>query len=163
MKNRNKSNVNYKLSGSGWADFTIFDGVQTHQFAVTYMHDSLLELSEATIRLLLGSKNRSVSFLDEPGELKMELEKTSDLVITVKGKWYKDYYSWNLVSSEDYKELFYFETDLIQFSKSVLWNMDEIWNEYGSSGYKAKWQNTPFPHSNYLKLKELLHGNNDTK
>ena len=63
--------IAYQLHDAGWASVTVKYGEESHQQAVSYLHDSLKDLCNLALALQSGASitEAKVLFLDEPGEL----------------------------------------------------------------------------------------------
>ncbi|MDZ7754853.1 hypothetical protein [Rhodohalobacter sp.] len=71
--------------------FTLQTSDDLIEISVSYLHNSLRELTEAALKLSKGIKQVEVSFVDEPGEhrLVIKIEKDDKLMADV--QWYKNW------------------------------------------------------------------------
>lgn len=70
-----KNKINYLLGDAGWATLKIVTDSKTFEFDISYLYDSLSELSSSAVKLNGSVSNYSVSFMSEPGTFKMDLIK----------------------------------------------------------------------------------------
>lgn len=146
----------YDLGSAGWASVTISDDSHSATMAVSYLHDSLGELTNAMNLLLKGGVESRTIFMEEPGEHLMSLINRRDDELEIEVRWFKDWASWNMNSKKDYDVVFKQTTSLFEFANKVCDNLDNIYFNEGIEGYKEKWIEHDYPLSAYLKLKKLL-------
>ena len=68
----------YHLDGAGWATATIANDGQQRHMTVSYLSDSLYEMTQAAICLCEGAASVRFSFDDEPGEHRCIITRISD-------------------------------------------------------------------------------------
>ncbi|MFY0654657.1 MAG: hypothetical protein JXQ96_21670 [Cyclobacteriaceae bacterium] len=146
----------YNLGSAGWADATISEGKDSATMTVSYLHDSLGELTDAMNLLIKGGKESRTVFMDEPGEHLMSLINSKDDELEIEVRWFDDWASWDMHSKKDYKVVFKRTTSLYEFANKVCDNLDRIYIKEGTEGYKEKWVEHDYPLNSYLKLKKLL-------
>ncbi|QSE99004.1 hypothetical protein [Fulvivirga lutea] len=146
----------YNLDSAGWADATISEGTDSETMTVSYLHDSLGELTDAMNLLLKGGKESQTIFMSEPGEHLMSLINPKDDLLEIEVRWFKDWASWNMHSKTDYEVVFKRTTSLFDFANKICDNLERIYIKEGIEGYKEKWVEHDFPMNSYLKLKKLL-------
>lgn len=146
----------YNLGDAGWADATISEGNDSATMIVSYLHDSLRELADAMNLLLKGGKESRTIFMDEPGEHLMSLINPKDDELEIEVRWFKDWASWDMHSKKDYEIVFKRTTSLYEFANKVCDNLERIYIDEGTDGYKEKWVEHEFPVNAYLKLKKQL-------
>jgi len=146
--------LTYSLSGKGWATLQVCNKNEQHTFIVSYLHDSLKELSEATLQLMDKKEKALVSFMDEPGELQLEMVKHKETgMIRITGRGYEN--TFGSFNNESFSILFSFEVRLFSFAKAVFLVMDAIYSEGGMKGYLEKWGMHDFPIENYKLLQKV--------
>lgn len=150
---------NYILENAGWAKVLIGKEQQWVEMTVSYLHNSLEELINGFTCLLQNEvTERTVVFMDEPGEHHLILKKEGEqLIITV--KWYDDWTSWGMYPKEKHTVVFEGKTTVFDFAKQVEISLDTVYLENGTAGYKAKWIEHDFPFYKYKKMKKLLSNN----
>ncbi len=146
----------YNLGEAGWAHATISERNNSVTMTVSYLHDSLGELANAMNLLLKGGKESQTIFMDEPGEHLMLLINPKDDELRIEVRWFKDWASWDMYSKKDYEVVFKRTTSLYEFANKVCDNLESIYINEGTDGYKKKWVEHEFPLNSYLKLKKLL-------
>lgn len=151
-----KPKLIYELQNAGWAALKIDDGNRTFQYSVSYLYDSLCELSVTTVQLVKEGKSGSVIFMNEPGELQLDIENMNTGQVRLTGKWYEDWASWDMFPEDKFQIVFAFEMSLIDFATDVLLNLESLYINHGIEGYLEKWVEHEFPLKNYLRLKKLI-------
>ena len=69
--------IEYNLVGRGWAEFLVeIDDQQIHLIA-SYLSDSLADLLDAVTGTLRGSDKATASFIEEPGEHRLQFKRVS--------------------------------------------------------------------------------------
>ena len=149
----------YELHDAGWAALKVYDGKREFHYAVSYLYDSLCELSVVTINLLKNGESASVIFMDEPGELQLEIDNLKAGRIKLIGKWFDDWASWGMYPKDRFQIVFVFEMNLNDFAAGVLLNLESIYIDYGVEVYLEKWQEHEFPLQDYLRLKKRINEN----
>ena len=146
----------YNLEDAGWANAIISEGNDSATVIVSYLHDSLGELTGAVNLLLKGGQESRTIFMDEPGEHLMSLINPKEDELEVELRWFDDWASWDMQSKKDYEVVFKRTVSLLEFANQVCDNLDHIYINEGTDGYKEKWIEHDFPLDAYLKLKKLL-------
>lgn len=93
--------LSYILKNAGWAVLEISDGDKTLSFDISYLHDSLKNLAESAIDLKTKSE-KSVVFMDEPGEHWLVLKRDGNNTIKYELRWCEDWANWNLINEGKY-------------------------------------------------------------
>lgn len=152
--------IRYTIEGAGWALLHIEYGTEGHEFSVSYLYDSLSDLSKKTIDLINKSASKvEVIFMDEPGELRLELIRNNNETIQIIGKWSDEWLGELNNLSTEYEMKFNYEVEFKLFAQLVYEILDSIYKEFGVEGYKEKWINHEFPLENYLKIKSFISEN----
>ena len=146
-------NFEYKLTGAGWALATLEMGTQKIEMTVSYLHDSLANLTEVLLILMQAPSSGSVVFMEEPGEHEMILTRTNDQ-LEIEIKWFDDWASWDMYPKDQFKSVLktkenFWEAYTI-FKKAI----ESVLNEHGLDGYKDKWGEHDFPEMELLELKK---------
>lgn len=144
--------IDYKIENAGWALVTIGNGENQDCFGVSYLHDSLKELANSALKIK-DKDSQSVIFMDEPGELKLVLERTLDTKLNFELRWFKDWASWNMISEDDYEVIMTGETTVPSYVNQVRSVLMKIYDEIGPDLYRKKWIKHDFPINEYEKLK----------
>lgn len=144
--------LNYILEDAGWAILEINNGEKIIKLDISYLHDSLKNLSESAIELKI-KKEKFVIFMNEPGEHWLILKKNEKNEIEYELRWYEDWANWNLINEEKYEVKMSGKTTLPKYINEVRMNLIKIYDEFGIKDYKKKWIQHEFPLSEYEKLK----------
>lgn len=141
-------NLNYILENDGWAILEIDNGEEVLQLNISYLHDSLQNLAASAIDLKTKFE-KSVIFMDEPGEHWLVLKKDDSGTINYELRFYQNYASWNLINSENYTIKLKGATTLSKYINEVRKNLIQIFEEFGAKNYKEKWGKHEFPIKEY--------------
>ncbi len=147
--------IDYKLTGSGWAECTIADGGQSCTVTASYLSDAFGDLVLSAVALLHWFNALSFSFVEEPGEFRWVFTSKQDNEIELKildcSKRDRD------LPSDDEGELL-FQTVFARekFGNAVLDAGKNLLGEYGEAGYLEKWVEYPFPTESLNELTRLL-------
>ena len=144
--------IEYKVENAGWATTYIGNGEKTEKFAVSYLRDSLKELANSAIEIR-EKDYKSVTFMDEPGEHVLILNRRGEKIIDYELRWYKDWLSWNLVDENDFELVLKGQTTLPKYINQIRKVLNEIMTELGLKKYKEKWIEHDFPMEEYGKIK----------
>lgn len=133
----------YELLGAGWAHAVLDDGVDRLEMVVSYLSDALLDLTEATISLLLGVDDVTFVWEDEPGGYHWRLQAiNTDLDLTV--------------VSDPSGHRFHTNCPIQRFARQVLQQLWTIYRDFGPDGYRTRWVAHDFPLTQYRRLESLL-------
>jgi len=143
--------ISYIVEDAGWAEIAISDGDGKIAQDVSYLHDSLRDLAELAIDMSSGAKTAKATFMDEPGELQLVLNK-DEKHIAFEARWFKDWESWGLSSPSDYDVLLKGETTVERIVEQVTDILTKIHESIGPSKYKEMWVEHEFPLEQYRKL-----------
>ncbi len=147
--------IDYKLTGSGWAECTIADGEQSCTVTASYLSDAFGDLVLSAVALLHWFNALSFSFQEEPGEFRWVFNTKSNNEIEL--KILDPYYANRLRPSADGGQLI-FQTAFTRetFGNAVLETGKKLLEEYGEAGYLEKWVEYPFPTESLSELGRLL-------
>ena len=76
--------IDYKLTGSGWAECTIADGEQSCTVTASYLSDAFGDLVLSAVALLHWFNSLSFSFEEEPGEFRWVFTSVPDNKVELK-------------------------------------------------------------------------------
>ncbi len=143
--------LTYKLTGSGWAEAEVSDGVEQLHIIISYIGRSIEAAADAAIALLQTADRSEFLWLDEPGCTQWTLEKQADhLQITIA--------IWNdrmePRGAPAYKVLSISTTPL-KFAIQVWDALRHLLEEHGVEGYEQNWRRA-FPLDKYRKLDQLI-------
>lgn len=70
--------IDYRLSGTGWADATVSDGEASAELSASYLADALGDLLRAVVALTEGAAEARCSWAEEPGEYRWIFARRGD-------------------------------------------------------------------------------------
>ena len=70
--------IDYRLTGSGWADCTVRADGKACEISASYLSDALGNLVLAAVAVLAGAHSISVGFDEEPGEYRWAVVRTDN-------------------------------------------------------------------------------------
>ena len=142
----------YKLTGHGWADATISDGVTEAQLTASYLSDALRDLVEAVVSLMQGADRAMCLWLGEPWEHHWILERQGDDVgVTI--VWFD--YPCSQSLNERGKVIFSTRCGLRKFAMILLNQLWQLLKDWGIDGYRTRWGHA-FPMVEYRTLEEMI-------
>ena len=145
-------NLNYILENAGWAIIEINNGEKIIKINISYLNDSLQNLAESAIEIRNKSE-KTVVFMDEPGEHWLILKKKENNELHYELRYYEDWASWNLISEDNYKIKIKGVTTITNYINEVRNNLVNIYEKHGIENYKLKWIEYEFPIEEYNKLR----------
>ena len=145
--------INYRLTGPGWAECTLrVDGAQVTVTA-SYLSDSLDDLASAIAASLRGHPHSTASFKEEPGEFRWIFEPLPEGRVRVRIFQFDDLCG---QPDEEGKQIFQAECRLRTLAGAMVSVLQGLEEKYGVDGYRAKWINHDFPMRRLIELQELL-------
>ncbi|WP_221029978.1 hypothetical protein [Actomonas aquatica] len=148
------TNLHYTLVGTGWAEAVLDHDGESVAVSASYLSDALGDLARAAIAVVRGTGEVSFSFAEEPGEYRWILRKQSPghhrlTLLEFDKLWGNRPDSAGTLLGE-----FTFES--VEFGGMVLRTLAEVERMYGVSGYKERWVQYDFPHTEFATLRALL-------
>lgn len=142
--------IDYRLTGRGWAECNISSGEQTCLLTASYLSDALRNLVLAANGVLAGFSKLTFSFEEEPGEFRWVITSPRPNEIQIEILEFNELWSWrpDTEGSVLYKSL----CRPIVFAKAVEQAAKRVLNTHGESGYREKWAEHPFPTGQYVEL-----------
>ena len=130
--------IAYQLHDAGWASVTVKYGEESHQQAVSYLHEA------------------KVLFLDEPGELALLVsaaERSNEAEVRL---IYSDdfFFSFNFNCSPQ-QTLWHGKVARYELAENIRLILEDIYLNIGEKEYLERWMEHPFPKKSYLKLSRL--------
>lgn len=144
--------LEYELLRDGWATGKISNGNEAANFAISYLHDSLKDLSRSAIGIRQYGF-RSVMFMDEPGKHVLVLNRKQENNIAYELRSYSDSQSFDHINKDNFESVLKGRTTVPKYINQVRIILSKIYQEHGLDGYKEKWKKHPFPLAAY----EVLH------
>ncbi len=146
----NDFELNYELTGTGWAEVS-FQKNSNVKIEISYLHDTLLDLSKMAISLSNGDKKAVALFMDEPGEHLLVVNNISE-VVEYELRWYEDWVSWGLHPENDFEVILKGQSTTAQISNEITKVLKHLYSKYGLKGYNEKWAEHEFPIEQYELL-----------
>lgn len=144
----------YRLTGAGWAEARIADGITEAVITASYLSDALGDLLQAVGRLLEGAAEARCSWEEEPGEYRWIFLRAGNDV-TLKILAFDDMWGWPAEEGgvavpspepDERGELQFSTTQpLAVLARAIADGAQAILDEYGEAGYLAEWIDAPFP------------------
>lgn len=141
----------YILHEAGWATAIISCAGQSVEMRASYLHDALDDLASATIAIVNGAHEVTVTFMDEPGEHQLVIRREAESNVALQVRWHDDWHNPGMGIS-DYNVLLSCVTRLAHLRGQVLSALNRILEEHGEVGYKERWGNHEFPLEQLRKL-----------
>lgn len=145
-------NIDYQLKGNGWAECTLQVSDYFLEMRVSYLHDSLRELTESALKLSKDIKQTEVSFVDEPGEFRLVFENDKNGKVKAEVQRYNN---WPTRKQNPDELILQFQTTVDEIRTQVLNILRHIEKEYGEENYLKAWINHEFPKVEYKRLQAL--------
>ncbi len=137
--------IEYVLMEGGWAKCCVHTAERSLRIVVSYLHDSLRELAAAALALHAGADRVTVTFMAEPGEHQMLLERSENGDLAAEIRHYRDWASWGFASSGEYETVFKASTSVASFLEQVKDALEGLHWRYGVAEYQARWIEHDFP------------------
>lgn len=109
-------------------------------------------LAESAIDLK-AKYEKSVIFMNEPGEHWLVLKTDGSNTVNYELRWYEDWANWNLIDIEKYAIVLKGVTTVPKYINEVRKVLIQIFEEFGPEKYKQMWVEHDYPLEEYEKLK----------
>ncbi|MCJ0763512.1 hypothetical protein [Variovorax terrae] len=147
-------NINYRLTGVGWAECTLSDDQSTCTVTASYLSDALHNLVLAAHALLSRFTKLSFSFDEEPGEYQWVI--TSPRLNEIELQILSLGELWGDRPDSEGRRLFRTVCTPETFATAVHTAAAAVLAEHGESGYYEKWSEYPFPIAQFEQLSVAL-------
>jgi len=144
--------LDYVLHDAGWAQVTISTDHGTIVMPVSYLHDSLREITEAVIQLRSGAKDAKAGFFAEPGEHQLWFQRRDESTAHLEVRRYPDWASWGHCSADLFELLLTADISVDRLRNQVLTLLWKLLEEHGEKGYKEKSVRHDFPKDALARL-----------
>ena len=148
--------LSYEEPAHGWTTCQISVEGQRVEMRVSYLHDSLYDLTTAAAALLTGAPEATVIFMDEPGEHHLILRREAANV-SLEVRWFKDWASAGVTSPAEFVVSLAGNVRVRTFGGAVLSVLQRLSSTLGPVAYEERWH-MPFPTQRFEALESLLRG-----
>jgi hypothetical protein len=147
--------IDYKLTGSGWAECTISNDGQTCTITASYLSDAFGDLVLSAIAMLHSFNAVSFCFEEEPGEFRWILTSSLNNLLEIKilDGYDRDK---NPTPDDECKVLFSTVSSPVELGEAVVRAGKTLLETHGAAGYLEQWGNCPFPTANFDQLLDLV-------
>jgi hypothetical protein len=142
--------IDYRLTGTGWAECNVSSGEQTCLLSASYLSNALRNLILAANGVLAGFSKLTFSFDEEPGEFRWVI--TSPRLNEIKIEILEFQELWGGRSDTEGKSLYQSLCRPIVFAVAVEEAAKRVLQTHGESGYREKWSEHSFPTGQYVEL-----------
>ena len=146
--------IEYRLSGTGWAECRISDESNSCELTASYLSDALHNLLIAATAVISGFSQVSFRFDEEPGEYRWVISSPRVNEIQLEIREFDEL--WGSRPNEEGRLLFQTVCLPETFAKAVTSAAESVLATHGESGYLEKWAEHPFPGKQYAVLIDLL-------
>ncbi|HEY8599483.1 MAG TPA: hypothetical protein VIL85_13685 [Thermomicrobiales bacterium] len=141
-----------RLLGRGSFEVTLVTGLEEFTHEASYIADAVYELTEATIKVLLGYEQAACRWMQKPGELRWYLERDDDQLHLTVLEFERAYSTQEDVAGVP---LFALRCGVRRFAVQVhsqLWRLSQT---HRDGVYQKVWV-PPFPQAGYERLGRLI-------
>ena len=129
--------IDYRLTGSGWADCIVRAGERSCKLSASYVSDALGKLVLAAMAVLAGAHSVSVGFDVEPGEYRWSVVLTDGSTVRVSILSFQDL--WGNLPDADGTPLLSISCAPLEFVKSVWEAAEVVLEKHGLADYRDRW------------------------
>jgi hypothetical protein len=146
--------LEFRLTGTGWADVSISDGERSAVATASYLSDALGDLVLSAIAVTSLFRRVTFSFEEEPGERRWVISSPRINEIDVRIFSFPD--RWNDSPDEAGTLLFQTRCLPVTYAEAVFDAASRVLEEHGTAGYLEAWAEHPFPAARLVDLERLL-------
>jgi hypothetical protein len=146
--------VEYEVGEAGWATCRVTCGDQTVDMIASYLHDSLHQLCDVVASVAAGARTGLVSFMDEPGEHQMFLERIDGAKVALRIVWHDDWATWGIGRRSDGQLVLEGTTTLAHLRGQTYATARHILDSLGPEEYRRRWTAHDFPDAAFTRLKK---------
>ncbi len=146
--------IDYRLSGTGWAECTLSDESSSCELTASYLSDALHNLVTAATAVLSGFLQVTFRFDEEPGEYRWVIYSPRVNEIQIEIREFDEL--WGNQSNSEGRLLFNTLCLPETFAKAVLAAAEQLLEKHGEAGYLEQWTEHPFPAKQLAVLNDLL-------
>ena len=145
--------IDYRLTGSGWAECTVSSDERTCLLTASYSSDALRNLVLAADCVLAGFSAVTFRFDEEPGEFRWVIT-APQAEIQIDILQFSEL--WGGRPDAEGISLYTSRCRPIVFAKAVADAARRVLEAHGESGYHEKWDAHPFPAAQYAALVKAI-------
>lgn len=142
--------IQYNLVGRGWSECVLDVYGQTCTVTASYLSDALGEFVKTVNHIFNGGKEAKFSFDEEPGEFRWLLTRSGNNALSLRIIEFPGL--WSNKDDSEGKTIYEVTCPTHEFGKALLTSLNNLLDEYGTSGYKEKWGAAEFPVEHYFEL-----------
>jgi hypothetical protein len=150
QKSPNHVEIDYRLTGAGWAECDVTIGTQHASTSASYLRDALGELTGAIVELKNGAVESMAQFAEEPGEYRWRFYRNGDQLRVLILSFY------DIEAGEpDEKGQVVLDApcSFTAFTSALVAALKRILDEHGVEGYRSEWGEDDFPMDSYNQLR----------
>lgn len=149
----NQFRINNITLHSGWLDMSLQKEDQETVINASFLSDAVSDFVMAVVLMCEGSSERTLIWMNEPGETKWIFNRTEQEVFV---KVIYSLYNERTMVKDD-EVLFQANVSLIRLGREVLRAMNRLKLEYPGSNYQSVWhQDYLFPENTIQRLSESI-------
>ena len=138
----------YELEGKGWSRARLRIGERRAEVTASYLSDALRDLMAATLAIVEGADQASVSWAEEPGEYRWALRRASGNQMELRVKWFDKLLTRRTEGSLHFDA----SCDVNAFAAAIGLAARTLLQELGADGYARQWGKHDFPLSELRAL-----------
>lgn len=142
--------IDYRLTGSGWAECTVSSDERNCVLTASYLSDALRNLVLAANGVLANFSALTFSFDEEPGEFRWVITAIRLNEIQVEVLWFPE--TWGGRPNSEGTSVYVSVCRPLVFAKAVADAAKQVLDIYGEKGYRDKWDEHLFPMGQYIEL-----------
>lgn len=147
--------IGFFLTGMGWASVVVATPATTLEHrASDYADDSLGELASLGVAVLRGAPSATMSFWDEPGELRVSVHGEGDEVVIELRTSLGGTYGGSRAKEPELQLTT--RCARRELGLAIVRCLDDVLERYGVEGYAALWRLTSFPSELHATLRRAL-------
>lgn len=146
--------IDYRLTGSGWAECTLSSEARTCLLTASYLSDALKNLVLAANGVLANFSALTFSFEEEPGEFRWVITSLRPNEIQLEVLWFPE--TWGGRPNAEGSSVYVSSCRPLVFAKAVAGAAKQVLDTHGEKGYREMWDEHPFPMAQYIELTSEL-------
>lgn len=146
--------LEYEVGEAGWATCRVALDEKRIEMIASYLHDSLHQLCDVVASVAAGARTGLVSFMDEPGEHQMILERIDGADVALRIIWHDDWATWGIGTRSDGQLVLEGTTTLAHLRGQTYAAARHILESMGPEEYRRRWTAHDFPDAAFTRLKK---------